>query len=104
MKHLFKNALVLLLVVIFTACNSGLSISKRRYNKGYYVHQSKRPDNKSKIARAPAKRTQKPEAKQAQALALASLAKPAVPTKQADLVTANAGDAAKPSEKSSLSA
>jgi hypothetical protein len=41
MKNLFKISLILLVAgVIFASCNSSLSITKRRYNKGYYVQHS----------------------------------------------------------------
>jgi hypothetical protein len=45
MKTILKLSLVLLIItaLLLPSCNSGLSITKRRYNKGYYVeHFSKK--------------------------------------------------------------
>jgi hypothetical protein len=44
MKNSLKiSILALIAIIAFTSCNSSLSITKRRYNKGYYVHHSTKP-------------------------------------------------------------
>jgi hypothetical protein len=44
MKNSIKiSILALIAIIIFSSCNSSLSITKRRYTKGYYVHHTTRP-------------------------------------------------------------
>ena len=65
MKNSFKiTILALIAVIAFSSCNSGLSITKRRYNKGYYVHHSTKPSDPKhkevrKMVQQPAENTEK---------------------------------------------
>jgi hypothetical protein len=59
MKQLIQLTVIFLLAgFIFSSCNSNLSITKRRYNKGYYVHNQKAPVNDhNKVAKAEKNKT-----------------------------------------------
>jgi len=54
MKHLFYLLVgVMLGLIILPSCNSSMSITKRRYNKGYYVQHTKHKQEK-KLAKSKA--------------------------------------------------
>jgi hypothetical protein len=64
MKNLFSLSILIAVVsILLSSCNSNYSITKRRYNKGYYVHHtsnkhSEVKSNETKVAKNVAKSTE----------------------------------------------
>jgi hypothetical protein len=61
MKNLFKLSIVLFITsIILSSCNSNLSITKRRYSKGYFVerHSNKHNENQEKTKVAKHRKTE----------------------------------------------